>query len=343
MTRHKVLRVVRRTVLKSLTDGIFGMSAQGAFWQALSLPPLLLGLLGSLGYVGGWFGTETVQEVEDRVLAFCQTVFSPSVVEQIIEPTVTDILNEGRGDVVSIGFVISLWAGSSAMASFVDAITTAYRQREIRNVIWQRIFGLFLYLGALVIGVLTLPVLALGPGLMTRMAPELIEDDVSTVIDWLYYPGVGLLLMLALATLYKVALPRKLPWHRGLPGALLAMVVFLLTSTGLRIYIGWVTSTGFTYGALATPIALLLFTFFIGFAIVAGAQLNNAMEETWPAHMTRRERRRWRRLEMERAAERLRATDAARARPAVADRKDRAGDEPAAGRKTGAETRLSAS
>src|SRR5262249_44803150 len=96
-------------------------------------------------------------------------------------------------------------------------------------------------------------------------------------------------------------------WHRGLPGAALAMVVFVLSSSGLRLYIGWVTSTGFTYGALASPIAFLLFTFFIGFAIVAGAQLNNAIEEMWPANMTRRERRRWRRLEMERAAERLRA------------------------------------
>jgi membrane protein len=306
-TRHKTLHVLRRTVLKALSDGIFGMSAQGAFWQALSLPPLLLGLLGSLGYLGGWFGPETVRQAEDKVLAFCRTVFSPSVVDQIIAPTVRDILYEGRGDVVSIGFLISLWAGSSAMASFVDAITTAYRQREIRNVIWQRIFGLLLYLAALVIGVFTLPLLALGPDLLSRLVPDRIQDDVSELVGWLYYPGLGLLLVLALTTLYKVALPRKLPWHRGLPGAVLAMVVFVLSSSGLRLYIGWVTSTGFTYGALATPIAFLLFTFFIGFAIVVGAQLNNAIEEMWPAHMTHRERRRWRRLEMERVAERLRA------------------------------------
>jgi membrane protein len=304
---RKVLHVLRRTVLKAFSDGIFGMSAQGAFWQALSLPPLLLGLLGSLGYVGGWFGPETVGRVEEKALAFCQTVFSPNVVDQIIAPTVRDILNEGRGDVVSIGFLISLWAGSSAMASFVDAITTAYRQREIRNVIWQRIFGLLLYLAALVIGVFTLPLLALGPDLLSLLVPDRIQDDVSELVGWLYYPGLGLLLVLALTTLYKVALPRKLPWHRGLPGAVLAMVVFVLSSSGLRLYIGWVTSTGFTYGALATPIAFLLFTFFIGFAIVAGAQLNNAIDETWPARMTHRERRRWRRLEMERTAERLRA------------------------------------
>lgn len=317
------LRVIVRTATKAWHDGIFGLSAQGAFWQTLSLPPLLLGLLGGLGYIAGWFGPETVQEVEDKALSFCRTVFDPTVVEEIIAPTVRDILNEGRGELVTIGFVLSLWAGSSAMASFVDAITLAYEQRDVRNVIWQRIFALLLYLVAMVIGVFTLPVLALGPDLVIRLAPGALEGTVAVGIDWFYYPAVGLLLVLALTTLYKVALPRKLPWHRGLPGALLAMLCFLITSAGLRWYISWVTSTGYTYGALATPIAFLLFTFFIGFAIILGAQLNHAIEEAWPAHMTQRERRRWRRLEMERAAERLRAEDGV-PRPTGKDHMDRA-------------------
>ena len=221
---------------------------------------------------------------------------------------------QGRGTIVTIGFVLSLWAGSSAMASFVDAITLAYGQRDVRNTVWQRIFALLLYLVALVIGVFTLPVLALGPDLMIRLAPDAWEDTLAIWVDRFYYPAVGLLLVLALTTLYKVALPRKLPWHRGLPGALLAMLCFLVTSAGLRWYIAWVTSTGYTYGALATPIAFLLFTFFIGFAIILGAQLNHTIEEMWPAHMTQRERRRWRRLEMERAAEQLRKSE--RGRPA---------------------------
>jgi membrane protein len=305
-SRRGPLRVIVRTATKSWTDGIFGLSAQAAFWQTLSLPPLLLGLLGGLGYVAGWFGPETVQLVEDKALSFGRTVFDPTVVEQIIAPTVRDILSDGRGEIVTIGFVLSLWAGSSAMASFVDAITLAYGQRDVRNTVWQRIFALLLYLAALVIGVFTLPVLALGPDLLIRLAPGAWQGTLATWVDRFYYPGVGLLLVLALTTLYKVALPRKLPWHRGLPGALLAMLCFLVTSAGLRWYISWVTSTGYTYGALATPIAFLLFTFFIGFAIILGAQLNHSIEEMWPAQMTRRERRRWRRLEMERTAQRLR-------------------------------------
>ena len=85
------------------------------------------------------------------------------------------------------------------------------------------------------------------------------------MIDLLVSPPViGLVLVLALTTLYKISLPLKPPWWRGLPGAVLAAVVFWLGATGLRVYLDWLTSTGYTYGALAAPIAFLLATFFIG-------------------------------------------------------------------------------
>jgi membrane protein len=59
--------------------------------------------------------------------------------------------------------------------------------------------------------------------------------------------------------------------------------VFLIATFGLRVYLTWITSTGYTYGALATPIAFLLFAFFLGFAIMLGAELNAAIQEQWPA------------------------------------------------------------
>ena len=86
--------------------------------------------------------------------------------------------------------------------------------------------------------------------------------------------------------LYRVSLPRPLPSHRLLLGSVLASVVFLVTTLGLRIYLTWITSTGYTYGALATPIAFLLFAFFLGFAIMMGAELNAAVQEEWPAPAT---------------------------------------------------------
>ncbi len=296
--RRGPARLLKRTWAKAWDGNLFSEAAEAAFWQVLSLPPLLLGLLGSLGYVAEWLGQEVIDKVHSAIIEWSRTAFSSNVVGDIIEPTVDDILRNGRGEILTVGFLLSLWAGSSAMSSFVDAITVAHDQYGVRNEVWQRIFALLLYLASLVLLVIGLPILALGPELLPRLFPTAWRPEIAFWVDTFYYPALGVLIVLALATLYKLALPRKLPWHRGLPGAVLAMIVFLLSSIGLRLYISWITTTGYTYGALATPIAFLLFAFFIGLAIVIGSYFNAAIQEMWPARMTRRQRRKWRRLEM---------------------------------------------
>ncbi|GAA5055470.1 YihY/virulence factor BrkB family protein [Nocardia callitridis] len=293
-TARQSALLIWRVAVKAWDDSIFAKSAAAAFWQTLSLAPLLLGVLGSLGYVGGWFGPDTVQIVESKIITFSRDLFSANVVSDLIEPTVKDVLGRGRGAVVSVGFVLSLWAGSSAMATFVDSIVEAHDQQDARNPVWQRIFALLLYVLFLVAAVFILPLVALGPALIGRALPEAWRAIGLSLLDDFYYPGVGLLLIGGLTTLYKLALHKSLPWHRLFGGALLAAVFFMAASEILRQYLAWVTKTGVSYGALATPIAFLLFTYFLGFAVIVGAEFNAAVQEFWPAKATRVEQvREW--------------------------------------------------
>ncbi len=289
--RQRGRQLVSRTLTRAWDDDIFSESAAAAFWQTLSLPPLLLGLFGLLSYVGDWFGPDTIARVQQQIVELVGPVFSEQAVQDIIAPTVADVLTTARAEVVSIGFVISLWSGSSAMSSFVDAITRAHEQYLLRNPVWQRTLAILLYVVGLLSGVVALPLVAVGPNQIGRFLPQSWQATVLPLVDVLLLPVVGLVLVLALTTLYKVALPLKPPWYRGLPGALLAAVVFLVGATGLRAYLDWLTGTGYTYGALAAPIAFLLGTFFIGLAVVFGAHLNASVQALWPATLTDRRHR----------------------------------------------------
>ncbi len=144
-SRHHIRHLVRRTLSKSWDDSIFSESAQAAFWCALSLPPLLLGMLGSLAYVAPLFGPETLPAIQEQLISTASRFFSSNVVNEIIEPTVQDIVKGARGEVVSIGFVISLWAGSSAISSFVDSVVEAHDQTPLRHPVRQRFYALGLY------------------------------------------------------------------------------------------------------------------------------------------------------------------------------------------------------
>ncbi|MET0703291.1 MAG: YihY/virulence factor BrkB family protein [Mycobacterium sp.] len=296
--RHHILQIAKRTLSKAWDDSIFSESAQAGFWSVLSLPPLLLGMLGSLAYIAPLFGPGTLQTIEDRLISTSSHFFSTNVVNEIIEPTVTDIVQGARGEVVSLGFVISLWAGSSAISAFVDSVVEAHDQTELRHPVRQRFFALFLYVVVLIFAIIAAPFVALGPAKIA----EFIPDSWDQVLQFGYYPVLFATLIVAITVLYRVALPKPLPTHRLVIGAVLAATFFLVATFGLRVYLSSITRTGYTYGALATPIALLLFAFFLGFAIMIGAELNAAIQEEWPAPVTHADR--WRLRIKEKAQER---------------------------------------
>jgi membrane protein len=283
-------RLVCRLLTRAWDDDVLGQAASAAFWQTLSLPPLLLGLFGVLGYVERWFGPDTVVAVQEWITRITSGVFSRNAVDEIIVPTVAEILTTARGEVVSIGFVLSFWSGSSAMAAFVDAITRAHDQYPVRGWAWQRTLAILLYLAGLAVGILLLPLAALGPERLLPLLPDSLEPAARTLVNVVYFPVVVVVLVLALTTLYKIAPPYKAPWHRGLPGAVLAAVVFLVGATGLRMYLDWITGTGYTYGALAAPIAFLLGMYFVALAVILGAHLNAAVQAIWPVPLRRRGR-----------------------------------------------------
>jgi membrane protein len=278
-SRHHIWKITRRSLSKSWDDSIFSESAQAGFWSALSLPPLLLGMLGSLSYIAPLFGPDTLATIQDQLINTTSSFFSPNVVNEIIEPTVRDIVANARGEVVSLGFVISLWAGSSAVSAFVDSVVEAHDQTPLRHPVRQRFFALLLYVVMLVITVVAAPFAAVGPRTVAGHIPHRWSD----ILQYGYYPALAGGLLLTVMLLYRASLPKPLPSHRLIVGALLATTVFVIATLGLRVYLRYITSTGYTYGALATPIAFLLFAFFLGFAIMLGAEVNAAIEEEWPA------------------------------------------------------------
>ncbi len=125
----------------------------------------------------------------------------------------------------------------------------------------------------------TAPLIALGP---IKIA-EYLPDSWDYALHFGYYPVLLVGLVIVILILYRVSLPEPLPTHRLILGAVLAAAVFVTATLGLRFYLTWITETGYTYGALATPIAFLLYAFFLGFSIMIGAELNAAIQEEWPA------------------------------------------------------------
>jgi membrane protein len=297
ISQRSARRLAARTISKAWHDRVLGLSAEAAFWQLLSMPSLFLALLAALGYFSKWAGKDTVLRVQENLLTAFGRAFSPEVVDQLIAPMVREVLQAGRADVLSVTFVLAIWAGSSATATFVNTITIAYGMRDLRGAVHSRLLALGIYLGSIAIGVVVLPALVLGPAVLPKLFPETARETADRIINDAYWPAVMLILLVGLTSLYHLAPPRRLPWRRGIPGAILAMVIFLAGSVGLREYITFIVDNNHAYGTLAAPIAALLFFFLLALGVLLGAELNAAIEQAAPSVRKERSERRWQPLD----------------------------------------------
>jgi membrane protein len=273
------LHLARTTLANAWRHRVLGLAAEAGFWQLLSLPPLLLSLLGALGYVADAIGGNALSSIRDSILRGAGDLLTEAVVDDAVRPTVDEILSRGRPDVISIGFVLSLWTGSTAMATFVNTITIAYGQRDQRSAVRSRLVALGLFLAQVTSGVIILPALILGPGLISRILDADQHPLVDHLLTLLFWPVVGLVALTMLTSLYHLSLPVRRPWWRALPGATLALVCWLVGSDVLRVYLEIVFSHELVYGSLGAPVAALLFFYITAVAVLLGAELNAALDE----------------------------------------------------------------
>ncbi|MER6501454.1 YihY/virulence factor BrkB family protein [Streptomyces sp. NPDC001455] len=279
--RKLAWHLLKDTVNSCMEYRILGLAAEAAFFTLLSLPPLLLGLIGLLGYVDEWTSTTTVASIERNILNAAHTVLSERGVNEFAKPLLSDVTTGARPDVISIGFAIALWSGSRAVNVFIDTITVMYGLDGQRGIVKTRLLAFLLYVIALLLGAVVLPLLVVGPDRVVELVPWGTE-----LISILYWPLVVLLSIAFLTTLYHVSVPVRSPWKEDVPGALVAFVMWVLGSFLLRIYLTSTVEGPTIYGSLAAPIAVLLWIGVSAFAVLVGAAVNAAIDRVWPSLAT---------------------------------------------------------
>lgn len=274
------ITVARLTVVTTricLRYRVTGLASEAGFFALLSLPPLVLGLFGGLGYLGNMVGRENVVDVRDAILEYASRFLTSQVIETVLGPTVDDVFRGGRADLLSIGFLLSLWSGSRALNVVVDTISIMYGQSGVRGIVQTRALSFSLYVLALLLGIVTIPLVLLGPTLIRGFLPGPWEWLVA-----LYWPLVTLLSVGGLTSLYHVSTPRRSPWTRDVPGAVLTLVIWALASFFVRGSIAASLGGTSIYGPLSAPIVLMIWLYALAIAVLIGAALNAAVREMWP-------------------------------------------------------------
>ncbi|GIH99705.1 membrane protein [Planobispora takensis] len=273
------------TVNAGIAYRVTGLAGEAAFFALLSLPPFVLGLIGVVGQLTSVFGPETVQDITVWIELQAHLLFTDNAVDSVVTPLIDDVLNpRNQVSLISVGFLLALWSGSRALFVYVDLISVAYGLGEERGIIRTRLMSFGLYLAGLLSGLFVMPVLVLGPAALQGALPP----DYAMLVDVLYWPVVVVGSVFFLTLLYHVSVPVRTRWWREMPGAVLALIIWIACAAVLReVLAAWFSPVSI-YGSLAAPIAVLLWLYITALAVLIGAILNAEVDRLWPADGTGR-------------------------------------------------------
>ncbi|WP_245666771.1 YihY/virulence factor BrkB family protein [Actinomadura latina] len=277
--------LTKGTAVGAFRYRVTGLAAEAAFFALLSLPPLVIGLIGTMGHLRGLLGRDTVAEVRSWVIEQARNVLTGPAVDSVVVPLIDDVIRGGSPDIVSVSYLISLWAGSRATNVYVDTITISYGLSGVRGVIRTRTRAFVLYLIGLLVMLVVIPMLVAGPALVRQALPESAET-----VQLAYWPILVTLSIVFLALLYHMSVPVRTSWWREVPGAVLALLIWIAGSAGLRLYLAGSLSGVSVYGPLAASIAVLAWLYVAALAVLIGAALNAEIDRLWPSGDTARAR-----------------------------------------------------
>jgi len=270
-----VRELATRTVRSSWQHEVFGQSARLAFYYFLGIFPALLLLLLLLSTFIG-FGPELRNTLLDTV-----QLILPREASALVVKTIGELKAGAAFGTIALSAVLSaIWAILNGAWAMMTGLNKAYAVQEERS--WWRILAIAF---ALTISLGIIGLLALAGMLYGGRAEEIIGRHVglhALPAPWrvLQWAVIVMLLLVSFASLYRFGPNLKdRRWQWSIPGAVIALVLWVGFTLLLRISEDHFSSSQGIYAGLKPVVGVLLWLYLTGAAIFIGGEANSEIEK----------------------------------------------------------------
>jgi membrane protein len=267
------IAVLKRTWREFREDNLTDWAAALTYYGILSIFPGLLVLVSLLGLVGA----SATQPLIDNL-----GQVAPGQAKDIATNALEGLQNNrsAGGAIAIVGLAAALWSASNYVGAFIRASNAIYEIGEGRP-FWKI---RPLQIGVTIVMVLMLALCAVAV-VVTGPLAEAVGDVVglgSTAVGiWniAKWPVIAIVFMAMLAFLFYVAPNIRHPRFQWVsPGAVVAVVIWLIASGAFALYVANFGSYDKTYGSLGGVIVFLTWLWISNIAVLLGAELNAEVE-----------------------------------------------------------------
>jgi membrane protein len=269
--------LLRRSVLASLDDGVFGTAKGAAYSALLSFFPVLTSAATILVQSHAGF----VSDMMERALSEIVPPGSEDLVVQQFR-----ISGARPVALLVVAVVISVWAASGVIKSLIDGFQAAYRVPRNRSFLHQSAVAMALVLGAAV-PLLCASLLVVFGGQVEKVVYNWLNVDpvlhpLSGALQWLSqvarYGIAFATTVLVTASLYYFGPYRRQRWRFVWPGAILATVLWLIATSGFAWYTRHIAHYNVMYGSVGAIIVLLVWMYVLALVALLGCEFNAEYE-----------------------------------------------------------------
>lgn len=252
---------------------MFGRAAQLAYYWLFSLFPLLIFLTALLAYL-------PIPRKLDYWLGALDNVL-PVDAYKLVNSTFHEIVSQPRGSLLSFSIIIAIWTSSAGVEAIIGSINRAYRTSTPRSWWREKLLAIELTLGLAVFVLAALSLMFFGKSLGWSIAGYFdFGAGFNTAFGVAQWPLVSILILIAVDLIYYFAPNFRHKWRWFTPGAVFAVVCWLLISFGFRYYVSRFGNYNATYGALGGVMVLMLWFYLTGIAILIGGEINAITKNT---------------------------------------------------------------
>ena len=264
----------RRLWRKSQQDEVMGRAAQLAYYALLALFPALIFLTALMGLF-------SVQRFMPELMSYLRNVL-PADALSMVERFLTQVAEGSGANILSLGALGALWASSSGVTAMMDALNVVFDVKEDRRPFWRvRLIAILLTIGLAGFVIMSLALVLYGPTIGRWIADQMGFGIAFTGIwNVLQWPIIAGLMLIIVATIYHICPDcRYKRWRLITPGALFAVVMWLVVSLGFKSYVDNFGDYNKVYGSIAGVIVLMLWFYWTGLVLLLGGEINAEIEK----------------------------------------------------------------
>lgn len=268
--RPRSWAIIFVAVQRLWADEAVSLSGNIAFRTLWSSFPFLIFLTALGGFVGD-------EDLADVLIDFLFAV-GPAEVMEPMANEIHSIITTPRTDLLSIGFLITIWAAMAGIDSVRIGLNRAYNVRERRSSL--KLYGLgVLFVIATAFVLLALSVLiVVAPIIISfieRYAPQM--HDVVAVFSLIRYPVAVLLLTAALTAAHFFLPAKRLRLRQVLPGVILTVAAWVVLASVYSYYLANFATFASFYAGLSGVFAALFFLYLAALVLLLGGEVNRVV------------------------------------------------------------------